>query len=911
MRRVRLFFLLSLLTFLSCIYTALTFYPHYFDVNYYKKPIEETLTELIGIPVSFGHIDFSFRKGLSLNVRDLKIAGATGRSGLVVEKSMFLFKLLPLLKERKFVIKSIQLLSPEILLERGQGGEIYLLESQKKPTKKGERKTPERKSLYRLFPAIAVANIDITGGLLHFTDTRKKTSVMLEKFSFHSRLDSSKSRVLLKSGFDIPSAGNPGEFRISGAVSTPSKSGASPGFKGELLVSSIAVKLFKPYFSHPLFAALPPETGLNIKALFETNFFETLSLKGSVQKNLRGPVSIRAGRSKIPKKSPLSLNFNLKKEGDAVSVRYIKLVGEGYSLTANGKVQRIFDNNPAVQIHLKSSEVNVSKVKKHVSKDLFGKEIEQFLHANIQGGLITLSGAHYSGPYNSLLKPLDVTTLNKMSLDILLKNSSVLLPPPFGQVEGMYGNVRLKKGDLFLHRARFSYKNCDFREMEISVNDLLTSKKVAASLGGDIDLSQVKHLARHLLSPSQIEKIESPSGKALLELKIAGSLDDVDSFEFEGKVDVEEGAVMYEGFPALLEHANGTIFFSESLVELDKFEWAMGSARFGVDGTVTELKSPSPGFDLWVEASLGSRGSEIFTSRVPGEFDLRGGTGHLSASFKKLEPGILVAGDLDLSDATYVYREFPEKAAGVQNKIAFSGTYENSIFLVEKARIALGKSHVDASGIIPLEKGGQPEITLSSDKIKPADLALLFFKTSAGDGGNISLSLSVTGERPFSYKKNIKAQAKLQNASFYIGKKATYFGNMNGALKFSKNRLAVEKFLFQFDGGNIEAEGFVKGFPKPDIRIDLNADKLDLNTIFPPKKEIPGEEKEKRPAKERLFGEYTGKVEVGESRYRQIEFNTVKMFLSVKKRGVLAQPFQFTGSEGPLPGRGSLCLTLK
>lgn len=257
-----------------------------------------------------------------------------------------------------------------------------------------------------------------------------------------------------------------------------------------------------------------------------------------------------------------------------VTVNELSAIPQGIALTMAGKVDS-FDTRPVLDLELKTTAIEVNKIFQALPP-----EIRKQAGGVTASGLIEL-GLNLTGQVD----PKNPKSLPKVDGRVALKSIGVKYAQLPKSISDVNGDIRFSERDLDVKRLAAKLGSAGF-ELALLVRNF-EDPFVKAALKGSFDLGEVKDYV-------PLEKGTALSGVIRADFKAEGLVRRTESFNMDGKVDLDK-----LGFatPALLKpvsNMTGTVTLSKSLINIPDISCAIGKSTMSFTGKITNFLSLVP-----------------------------------------------------------------------------------------------------------------------------------------------------------------------------------------------------------------------------------------------------------------------------------------------------------------------------
>jgi uncharacterized protein involved in outer membrane biogenesis len=257
-----------------------------------------------------------------------------------------------------------------------------------------------------------------------------------------------------------------------------------------------------------------------------------------------------------------------------VTVNELSAIPQGIVLTMAGQVDS-FDTKPVLNLELKTTAVEVKKI-----FEALPPEIKK------QAGGVTASGLIELGlKVTGQVDPKDPKSKPKVEGRVVLKDIGIKYAQLPKSISDVNGDIRFSERDLEVKRLAARLGSAGF-ELALLVKNF-EDPFVKAWFKGSFDLGEVKDYA-------PLEKGTALAGVVKADFKAEGLIRKTESFNMDGKVELDKLAF---ATPALLKpvsNMNGTITLTKDLVNIPEISCSIGRSSMSFTGKLKNFLSLVP-----------------------------------------------------------------------------------------------------------------------------------------------------------------------------------------------------------------------------------------------------------------------------------------------------------------------------
>ena len=907
------------------------FVQYLFDPVFYKKIIEDSLTQTFGSAVSIGEARISLWEGVGVTFDDLHIRDRSGSFDFVQSKKLFLkVRILPLLK-KEVQWKRIILERPTLRLLRNPQGQFNFAEGLQ--TGEGSKDFP--KKMIETLATLFGGSFSIREGHVVFVDQGLGgPDVDTEIRSFNLEV----SRISYRDPFPFRMSGKMGEpkqeglFSISGTLQDiPEDLDLSKGkIDAKVEVKGIDTSRLWPY----------------LKRWFPMkNLAGTLTLSGQYQGDLAGvfKAKVRIGLKEVVFDWPevfsyvhtpewANLGLEIDSGRDEIKIPQVSVELPEIRVRAKGRIYGIGTGGMGMEAEAQSDPFDLADAKRLIPYRIITPDVSDALFRGEGKGSLQIVSAKLSGKMPEIDHCDRLENAHVLSVELKLNGVRVKLPWNLPAFDGLKGNLVFKDGHLNLNKIEGIVYHSTLENVQGVFRELLQTSTLQVETEGRFDLKDLPSLTKTDLFPQEVSEalssIQIQSGKANYRLSMKGVIKPPYRFEHRGSYVLSNVRISQREVPFPLRVREGRIDLSN-----EDFHWSDARVEFGqssllMTGTWKHGDKPSP-LEIFAKGKIDLKNlltlaqSPLFPEEIRSkteEIETLSGAGQLSLRLKS------PSGPSRFSyEGEFAPKEALLRQKGTSLPLVFrEGTvsFSNHRVGFSKMTILCLNSFLRVDG--ELRDGGMRLSARGSLDLRnlPSLLQLPFFpeplRSQVDDlqdpKGEAEVVLRWQGMAKDWVHSLREGQVKLRGVSFSHRKVPLPFSQIEGSILLSPERFQFQTFKGKLGETQITVSSTIPRTPASStgaaearrrISFQVSSPLLDLDLLLPKKTESI-------PAPASLAGfrdllsnwEADGKVEAAQVKYQDLFYQQLKVEMKTEEGRLHVYPFQLKGAAGDFWGEG-------
>ncbi len=908
------------------------FIRYLFDPVFYKKIIEDSLTQAFGNAVSIGEARISLWEGMGVTFDDLRIRDRSGSFDLLQSKKLFLkVRLLPLLK-KEVQWKRVILERPTLRLLRNVQGQFNFAEGRQ--TDEGSKDFPKKtiETLASLFGG----SFSISEGHVIFVDQGLGgPEVDTEIRSFNLEV----SRISYRNPFPFRLSGKIGEpkqegfFSISGTLQDiPEDLDLSKGkIDARMELKGIDTSRLWPYLKR----------WLPMKDLAGA-----LTASGQYQGDLAGVFKAKAriGLKNVIFDWPEVFSYvhtpewaNLTVEVDSgkgeIKIPQVSVELPEIRVRGKGRIYGVGTSGMGMEAEAQSDPFDLADARRLIPYRVITPEVSNALFRGEGKGSLQIVSAKLSGKMPEIDHCDRLENAHVLSAELKLNGVRVKLPWNLPAFDALKGSLVFKDGHLNLNKVEGKVYHSTLENVQGVFRELLQTSTLQVETEGRFDLKDLSSLAKTDLFPQEVSQVLSSvqiqSGMANYRLSMKGVIKSPYRFEHRGSYVLSNARFSQRMVPFPLQVREGRIDLSNEDFHLSDARVEFGQSSLLMTGTWKHGDKPSP-LEIFARGKIDLKNlftlaqSPLFPEEIRSKtekIETLSGTGQLSLRLRSSAgpTGFSYEGELAPRDVflrpkgTSLPLTFKEGTVSFSNRrIGLSGV----------TILCLNSSlRVDGE----MKDGGVRLSTRGSLDLKnlPSLFQLPFFPESLrsriGDlqdpKGEAEVALRWQGMATEWVDSLREGRVNLRGVSFSHRKVPLPFAQVEGTILLSPQQLQFQALRGKLGDTQITVSSTIPRAATPlagaveprrkRISFQVSSPLLDLDLFLPKKTESA-------PAAVSLEGfrdlmsswEADGKIEAAQVRYQDLFYQQLKVEIKTEEERLHVYPFQLKGAAGDFWGEG-------
>jgi uncharacterized protein YhdP len=916
-------FLWILIPVLVVISSGFLFVQYFFDPAFYRRLIQDSLTQALGREVSIGEAKISLWEGVGITFEEVRIKDRSRTFDLLRSKRLyFKAKLLPLLK-REVQWKRIILEEPRIHLLRDAQGQFNFADG---PLTAEGQKGPYPKWVQTLSTLFG-GSFTLKEGHLIFTD-QGLGGPALETEIRSLNLDISK--VSYRDPFPFRLSGKisdlkgEGYFSISGTLrNIPEDLDLSRGnMEGKIEVRGIHTSALLPYLKQ----WLPMKDLAGI-----------IDLHGEYQGDFTGifKAKVKMGIKEVVLDWPQVFSYvhtpkwlNLGLEVDfgrtEIKVPLVSIELPEIRVNAKGRVYGIGTKEMGMEAEARSDSFDLADGRRLIPYRIITPDVSSALLQAEGNGPIQILSVNLSGKMPEIDHCDELRNAHVLSVELKLNGVRIKLPWNLPAFDGLKGNLIFKNGDLNLKKIEGKVFHSTLENVHGVFSELLQAPVLQVESEGRLDLMDLPPLAKTDLFPQDFSEVLSSvqvrSGKGSYKLSVKGAIKPPYRFQHQGSYLLSNARFNHGQIPFPVQIEEGRIDLSSVDLKCSETKVEFGRSSVVLNGTWRHGDKASP-----LEATVRGRIDlkNMFTlSQTPlfpeeirsraGEIDTLSGLGQLTLKLR---------GQSIPSRFSYEGELIPREVSLRQKGIPFPLVFREGTLSFSQKGISFSRMRVQFLDSFLLLDGGLGDgkvrlFTRGSFDLKNLSTLSRLSRFPEAVRSQVNNLRDLKGEAEVSMRWQggtedwIKAlregQMRLRGVSFSHQKIPLPFSQIEGSILLSPEHFQFQTIKGRFGETQVTVSGSIprastssKGLPeaKRQISFQITSPLLDIDLFLP-------EKTDDTPASFEGFREWLsrwqveGRVEANQAKYQGLFYQDLKIEMKTVDEKLQVYRFQFKGVGG-------------
>jgi uncharacterized protein YhdP len=406
---------------------------------------------------------------------------------------------------------------------------------------------------------------------------------------------------------------------------------------------------------------------------------------------------------------------------------------------------------------------------------------------------------------------------------------------------------------------------------------------------------------------AQFKQAEFIAGDIGMDIHIEGNPVDDEDEEERGTLELANVSVkMPNGLPPLL-NLFATVGFSRDKIQFENVRAYYGDSPFQFHGQILRGPHSRTRFDMYATFR------DFYAGDFRGIPALEGvkyaGPARLGLSLRGQPENFRFENVLDLTRASYKYKDLMVKNADVPNTITVQGNYQpGKPVTVEKAEIVLGESKIVGKGVFNTADM-QYQVALAGEDFKMRALGQHFQKLSAQVRGGLDLRFQANGNLGAVEDSRFQGEALFRDMVVSDKSLANPVA-MQGRMKFSGDRYELVNMRMDTGSSHFEVSGVYSAGAAPAVDFNVSGQKLIWSDLFAEKKDFVRGLRATVDESDLLSrGQARIVVNLGEFDYKRLKLQNVSSRLAFKDRKLKIEKLDIhPPRDNRVRGQGTLSL---
>jgi uncharacterized protein YhdP len=935
--RKKWFFLWILVPVLIVGVLGYLFFHYFLDPAFYKKILEESLTQAFKKEVHIGKARISLWEGAGFVFEDFHVKDPSLAADLLSSKRLILnVKLLPLLKgEVKW--KRIVLDQPVLRLHRDRNGQFNLLGD---PLSAEKLKTSQQKVI-QILSTLFEGSVTLRNGEMTFSDEGMGPTPLITQIkAFHlmfSEVSYQKSFPFRLSG-DVVHSGKVGRIKMSGTIRNISEDmDLSKGkVNAKMEMKGIQTSHFWPYLK----SFLPMETlsgDIDVAAQYEGGFQG--AFKASAKVKFKDLIfDYPKVFAYVMKPNWMKVDLMVEYDQKDLQIPLLSVELPELWVKAKGKIYDIGSEKMGLDAEAHSGSFDLSEGKKFIPFRIITRDVSEPLFRSEGNGPVQILSVRLSGQMVPEIEHCDQPQHARI-LSIEMKTDGVRLKLPWDlpPLENLKGSLSYKDGHLNFKQRDGKVFHSSIDQAHGTFYQLLQIPTLQASLEGRIDLRDLSSIVKieglgdlsNILSPIHID-----SGWADYRLFTKVVLKPPLRFQHQGSYHLWKAQFTHRQIPFPIFIREGEMELSNDALQWSRARVDIGNSSLLMNGSWKEKEGVNP-FEMTIKGRADLKNllrlvnSPLFSKEVHSKIEwIEDLSGTAELSFKgKGQPSL----QLSSYEVEMIPRGVSLRSKGASSPLILKeGTFSFSQSGVHFSKFMIYSSLSSLTLDGEIKEGGHLNLStrglidwkdlfpllqspLSSDQIRSQ------LKEIQGISGITEGHLKWVGRGEEVMTLLKEGEIQLKGFSLQHRKFPVPFSNMEGSLFFSPEQVRMVGVKGMLGDSPISFSGtFSRSTPSQIVGTGTGEGSRTQAKVFTFQFSSPlldfdsllSKGEERSPLSFEKLRDWLsawsldGKVEIGKGKLRGFSFEDLKVDMKTRDAKLIFGLFQFRGLEGDLWGGG-------
>jgi uncharacterized protein YhdP len=657
----------------------------------------------------------------------------------------------------------------------------------------------------------------------------------------------------------------------------------------------IQSSIFRPYLK--LFDPDTKVTGI-ISADLDYTYHKKTTITGSLNYNALKLTMPRFRLDAVNSQSGSGeLDMSWGPEKQSIALNNSKLKMNGFEVTGSFGLKGP-PKDRSINLRISSTPGDYKEIKELVPYKLFSKKVKEKIEAfEVKSGKIRINELKINVPIKELKGTALLRDSESFTMELEFEGIDFKYPNFNDTFSNIWGALSFRGQVIKLENLNGLYGKAKIEKLDGVIAELANKVTYKINIFSSLDLSEsLPELKR--LTRGSLDKI-SGSGPITLDLHLYGG--GGEPFNYSGKVDFLDTTLNHSSIPIeRFTSTNGTVGFEKELVVINDLHAMSGGSKLTLNGTIENLKSPSPDYNLSLKGALESVGlNSLLKSRglkpIHYKYLL-----YYDCKVTGKKDNMDIKSTLDLTDIEMTYKNVLKKKRGFPVLVKVEGRVHKKEADINKAIFNIGTSHISMTGKLNLEgKAYDLDIPRTRLKVKDIDSVLTMLKDDEWSSGILELALKTKKKRG-TRKTLLNGEASLTNAFFSPKLLKNQLEEVNLKILFKGNEADITIDSATIGKSSATGRVTLTDIQKRVMDFDIHSSYLNTIDLALNDDRARAEKKKKKSA---ITG--TGKILIKKGHFNKQPFKAFKTKVLMDKDHFHIDPIIFSMSEGIITGKVS------
>ena len=548
----------------------------------------------------------------------------------------------------------------------------------------------------------------------------------------------------------------------------------------------------------------------------------------------------------------------------------------------------------SIKLRFSSTPGDYMAIRRLVPYRLLKKKVrDRFERFDVWGGSIEVVELNIEGPLNELKGKGLLRDSKTFSLVLDLQGINFKYPKFNDTYSDIYGKIEFSGPKVTMKKLRGLYGKARIDSLDGEVAGLTKRVTYKIDMQSSLELSEsLREMKR--LTRGALDKL-SGSGPITISLHLSGGAGT--GLNYSGKVDFLGATMSHSSIPIdWFTSTRGTVGFENEMIVFNNVHALSGGSELFINGTLEDLKSPTPSYNLSLKGAIESIGLNSLLKDK--------GVNPIEYKFLMLydvkvlgkKGALKIESTLDLTDIELKNLKGIKKKKGFPILVKVEAETSGNDVDIKRAIFNIGTSAMELKGKVSL-KPLSYSIEIPRSKIKLADLdsILTLFIDDEWSSGEVVFNLTAQRKKG-SAKTLLNGEATIKDGYLRTTLLKNQLEEIDLKATFEKNRGEVIIDRVKINNSEAKARVSITDIKNRIVDFEINSDYLESADLALREREP----KEKKKKKSRLTG--FGKINIRKGLIGTHPFKAFNTKVVIDKDYFHLDPLIFSMNDGLIAG---------
>lgn len=541
--------------------------------------------------------------------------------------------------------------------------------------------------------------------------------------------------------------------------------------------------------------------------------------------------------------------------------------------------------NPDISFRASTSFVELDKLDRLIPPAYLNDPIVRAIRKSVGGGRFRISNITFHGPFSTFINITAPENMERVSGRLEVEDASFLIKGMKAPVKEIKGVIDIKGNLVTFQNLSAIHGHSAITKLRGSIKDLRTAPYLEAVLTANVNIAELREeaLARVVSKKlhEMIEPVRDVEGTVRATVNVEADLLEPRITELDADILFANVGFRHNQFKVPVSGFNGLFHVNRNVIEIKDAAFNVETSAITVSGAIRRYAEPE--YDMDLKVDIAGSIPRMEENPLIAEQVAKGLTGHIvgSLAFSGTLNNLTFLEELNLTQANVKLMGIIDKPPGRSLNVSTKGSLqEGGRLVIDEGRIDFGNSHIKFSGTAPDThtwkaydfRANMEKIDLSDGPLYIEDFRKgvvageLKGNVRIADGGKKPAISGTVGVKignidlkelehfkqtlpPLGYLKmegNVQGDVSIRfspgvwpkfhgwlggaNVGFYT-MLPHKLQNMEGKIKLKGDLITFTDIPFTSGKASAEASGSILINKKPVLRLDVRANRLDLDDI--------------------------------------------------------------------------------